>query len=120
MNQIEPIYHLTLNSDWQTALGVGIYRGNTLETEHFIHCSTRAQVLEVANRIFAARTDLLLLELNPACVVPEIRWELAENGETYPHIYGPLNIDAVTRVWTLTLSPAGYFTWSDQIGGTKP
>ena len=111
MTPSELIYHLTIQSDWQTALQIGEYRGNTLETVHFIHCSNRTQVLEVANRIFKSRLDLLLLELDPALVVPEIKWEISENDDTYPHIYGPLNLNAIRHVWAMPPEADGTFVW---------
>lgn len=92
------IFHITTPQAWSQAVAAGSYRGDTLETEGFIHCSTRAQVTHVANARFHGRSGLVLLCIAPERVGSEIRYEPAEAGELFPHIYGPLNLDAVTTV----------------------
>jgi len=103
------IFHITSHSEWQRAVTSRSYRGDTLDTEGFIHCSTPAQVTEVANRVFPGRTDLLLLSIDPAKLHSELRYELAANGQHYPHIYGPLNIEAVTESRPLLANEHGRF-----------
>src|SRR5687768_18392215 len=96
------ILHISTQEKWDQAVRTGAYRGDTLDTEGFIHCSTPVQVAEVANRRFAGRRDLLLLCIDPLRVGPEIRYEIAENGQHYPHIYGSLNIKAVVQTTPFT------------------
>ena len=92
------IFHITTPEAWSQATEAGSFRGDTLATEGFIHCSTRAQVIRVSNARFHGRSGLVLLCIAPERVGPEIRYEPAEAGELFPHIYGPLNLDAVTDV----------------------
>jgi len=92
------ILHILSESAWATAKESGDYRGDTLATEGFIHCSTPEQVVEVANLRFRARTDLCLLVIDPTRVNPKILYEDGGNGTMYPHIYGPLNLSAVRAV----------------------
>lgn len=47
---------------------------------------------------FQGRRDLVLLEIDQDRVGPEVLYEGAENGELFPHIYGPINLDAVVRL----------------------
>jgi uncharacterized protein (DUF952 family) len=91
------IFHITRREQWTRAKRVGLYMGDTLGTEGFIHSSTPQQVLKVANRVFRGRKGLVLLCIDPEKVRPEIRYEAAQDGEEYPHIYGPLNVDAVVQ-----------------------
>ena len=92
------IFHITTREAWDEAARAGEYRGDTLETEGFIHCSERHQVAGVANAIFAGRADLVLLTIEPAKVGSEVRYERAPDGAgPFPHIYGPLNTNAVAR-----------------------
>ena len=64
-----------------------------------MHCSEADQVAEVANVRFRGREDLVLLWIDPQRVRAEIKYEDASDGSgTFPHIYGPLDIDAVARV----------------------
>ena len=93
------IFHITTQDAWDEAARAGSYRADTLETEGFIHCSSADQVAEVANVRFRGREDLVLLWIEPERVRAEIKHEDASDGSgTFPHIYGPLDIDAVARV----------------------
>lgn len=104
------IFHIVDQESWRAALSTGNYRGDTLATEGFIHCSTADQVLAVANLRFHGRRDLQLLEIDPSRVEPEIVYENLEGGEAlYPHIYGSLSVDAVTRVFDFVPDAAGNF-----------
>lgn len=55
------IYHITSGSAWDDAKRRGTYRAPSLENEGFIHCSTRDQLLGVANAFYRGREDLALL-----------------------------------------------------------
>ncbi|MGA7936766.1 MAG: DUF952 domain-containing protein [Kovacikia sp.] len=102
------IFHITARSDWQQAQQTGIYQADSLETEGFIHCSTPAQVIRTANTFFVGQSGLVLLCINPELVQPEIRYEAAD-GDRFPHIYGPLNLNAVTQVLALEPDAEGKF-----------
>lgn len=93
------ILHIARQSDWDTARKSGSYTADSLVTEGFIHCSTPTQVLEPANALYHGQTDLLLLVIDPdrlaAPVVYEDSYDL---GQAFPHLYGPLNLEAVIQV----------------------
>ncbi len=96
---METIYHLTPRANWQRALEEGRYTAESLESEGFIHCSTDLQVVRSANRYYHGVEDLLILCIQPDRVAAEIRHENTSGGqENFPHIYGPLNLDAVVNV----------------------
>ena len=104
------IYHLTSETEWEAARGTEEYRAESLALEGFIHCSKdHAQLLAVANRLFSGRTDLLAVELDTGRLKSPLKHEPSRSGEVYPHIYGPLNTDAVVGVFTLTLGGDGKF-----------
>lgn len=92
------ILHIATKKDWEEGESRKEYRGDTLDSEGFIHCSTPEQIDEVAQYLFREKKDLVLLEIDDAKVYPEIKYEDAGNGKLYPHIYGPLNTDAVKCV----------------------
>ena len=93
------IFHIATKAAWDEAVRAGSYRADTLESEGFMHCSEADQVAEVANVRFRGREDLVLLWIDPERVRAEIKYEDASDGSgTFPHIYGPLDIDAVARV----------------------
>jgi len=98
------IYHLAFRDDWDAGLAAGAYVAPSLADEGFIHASgDEEQMLRVAARLFAGRTDLLALDVDTERLPedsPVIR-EAARSGEVYPHVYGPINPDSVVRVRAL-------------------
>lgn len=104
------LLHICTSADWQAAQTTGEYRAASLDTEGFIHCSTPAQAADTATHFFHGQAGLVLLVIDAHKVQPEIKYELATNGGTYPHIYGPLNTSAVTQVVPFPPNPDGTFT----------
>ena len=105
------IYHLVPVSDWEAARDLEDYAAESLEAEGFIHCSKdHSQAVEVANRLFSGREDLLVLELDTERLVSPIKHEAARSGTVYPHIYGPINTAAVVGVLGLITGDDGQFT----------
>jgi uncharacterized protein (DUF952 family) len=108
------IYHIATASDWAQAQAAGEYtistRGMTLAEQGFIHCSTADQLTPVANMIYQGLPDLLVLVIDTDRARPEIRFErVAGSDEPFPHIYGPLNTDAVVETQRLEPGPNGRF-----------
>jgi uncharacterized protein (DUF952 family) len=99
---VATIFHIATHEDWDAAQQRASYVAPSLATEGFIHCSTAAQVASTANAIFRGRDDLLLLTIDEDRLTSEVRYEPAatpahEGGsELFPHLYGALNLDAVT------------------------
>jgi uncharacterized protein (DUF952 family) len=108
----EAILHVASVQGWQEARRRGRYEAESLQSEGFIHCSRPHQVVEVLNRLFRGRGDLLLLAIDPARLTPELRFERAENGQEYPHIYGPIDLAAVTAARAILPGQDGRFDTS--------
>lgn len=102
------ILHICQTDEWREAQRRGEYRAGSLETEGFIHCSTPAQVVRTANRFYAGQTDLVLLEIDAERVPAAVRYEAAD-GDWFPHIYGPLPLDAVTQARAFSPAADGTF-----------
>lgn len=98
------IFHIATRSDWETARDAGEYRistlGRTLEEEGFIHCSeNRAQVLNVARSFYIDVDEPLLLLALDESKLDDVRHEPASgSAERFPHVYGPIPLDAVITV----------------------
>jgi uncharacterized protein (DUF952 family) len=103
------ILHITQHQEWQAAKNIGIYRGPTLNTEGFIHCSTLAQLIGSADRFFKNQKDLVILVINYDRVKPEVRYEGETIANLFPHIYGELNIDAVVQAIDFSCEEDGLF-----------
>lgn len=96
------IYHVTTKDDWQQALTAGEYTHPSLATEGFIHSSQMAQVPGVLDRYYKGKTDLVLLHIDESKLIPALKYELAPSvNEEFPHIFGPINLDAVVNIQTL-------------------
>jgi sulfopyruvate decarboxylase subunit beta len=102
------ILHITRREQWGEARREGYYKGDTLGSQGFIHFSKPHQVEEIANFLFQGQKDLVLLLVDTSKVQAELRYETVGN-EVFPHLYGPLNTDAVIEVLDLVPDVAGKF-----------
>jgi len=76
----------------------------------FIHCCTAAQLEYVGERYFRGQQDLILLCIDAGRVTAPIKYEdLNGEGMLFPHIYGPINTDAVNNVVAFRPNPDGTF-----------
>lgn len=110
-NQPAQIYHITQATSWSAAQQTGRYTAASLHTEGFIHCSTKAQLIPVANSFYHGQTGLTILCIQAHQVEAEIKHEDShQDGNLFPHIYGPLNLDAVTTTIPFPSNEDGSFT----------
>jgi glutathione S-transferase len=112
----DPIFHLALPDDWAGAFTDGVYlistRGMTLDEVGFIHCSTRDQMVDTANRFYGDVEQLVVLTIDPALVPSPIVYEppAPDVDKLFPHIYGPLPVAAVNHAAMWLRVPGA--TWS--------
>jgi uncharacterized protein (DUF952 family) len=94
------IFHITTAPEWEAALAAGKYVAPSLETEGFIHCSLPTQVTHVADWFYRDVPDLVLLGIEPSNLTSPLRWEPSadEFAGDFPHVYGPIAIEAVVSV----------------------
>lgn len=93
------ILHITDQITWKAALETGEYSGDSLKTDGFIHCCLSDQTEQVLRNWFSEAADLLLIEIDADRLVSKLVFENLKAGEEqFPHIYGPINLDAVVRV----------------------
>ena len=92
------IYHITTLSRWKASLITGFHEADSLATEGFIHASDSNQVIGVLERFYQNQKDLLLLHIDETKLTSVLKYEMAPSvNELFPHIYGSINIDAVTE-----------------------
>jgi glutathione S-transferase len=107
------IFHIAEACDWEAAKGRGDYRvstrGRTLADEGYIHAARREQVLAVAELWYADAGPLLLLTIDPARLSSPVRDDEVAPGSVYPHIYGPIDLDAVVAVAPIGRGADGRF-----------
>jgi uncharacterized protein (DUF952 family) len=106
-----PIYHIATTSDWADR-SPDAYLPAGFGQEGFVHCSEADQVIGTANALFAGRQDLLLLTIDEQRLAsPVIREDSYGSGTEFPHIYGPVDLDAVTAVTDFPPTATGTFDW---------
>ena len=112
------IFHITARTAWNEAQRRGDYRADSLATEGFIHCSTLSQVLPVADNFYKGQQGLVLLVIEPTLLSSKLKWEPPSGGapppgvpkgDQFPHIYGPINLDAVVKAVDLASKADGTF-----------
>lgn len=104
------IWHITTAEACSAAERQGIYRAPSLESEGFIHFSTVEQLLGVVNDFYPGQKNLVLLGIDPALVMAEIRFEdCYDTGQEFPHMYGEIPVEAVVQVLDFPPGPDGRF-----------
>ncbi|HXV43025.1 MAG TPA: DUF952 domain-containing protein [Anaerolineae bacterium] len=120
-----PIYHLTPASIYYRQPENQPYQTETLAQEGFIHCTAGAEkLIEVANTYFADLQDnLLVLEVDLARLTAPLLFEPpilpihapvsiadltpSHQNTLFPHIYGPLDRQAIIACFRLQRDETG-------------
>jgi uncharacterized protein (DUF952 family) len=109
------IFHLAVRAEWEAAMRKGIYAPPSLAVEGFIHCSAGEQIIDTANLFYRGRDDLILLTIDESRLAAPLRYEApaaindARAALRFPHIHGPLNLEAVTAAVPIACGPGGSF-----------
>jgi uncharacterized protein (DUF952 family) len=106
------IYHITSRSSWSSAHPSGVYSADSLASQGFIHCSQADQVLRVANSFYTGQPGLVILVIDSSRLKSGLRWEPGTDkaDELFPHLFGPLNLDAVINVLEFPTGSDGKFS----------
>lgn len=117
----ELIAHLCATEEWVQSQGRGEFTDSSLRQNGFIHCSQPEQILEVASRFYNGAAELVILWIEPGKLKAETRWELADKAY-FPHVYGPINLEAVRAVSELRRDASGSYAaikipdWQNRAG----
>ncbi|WP_433297086.1 DUF952 domain-containing protein [Actinoplanes sp. CA-030573] len=107
------ILHICPRDAWAKAVAAGVYDGDTLATDGYIHCSTAEWVHMPATLRFRGRTDLLLLHIDESRLPVPVTWEEGNpphpEGAFFPHVYAALPVDAVVEATEYRPNPDGSF-----------
>ena len=117
---VNVIYHIATRANWDRAQIDGAYTMSTIDKtlaqEGFIHASGPSQVNGVLHKYYrGVKDELLMLVIDPERVTAEVRYDEVPGADApFPHIYGPLNADAVVAVRPLSAGPDGEFTFAPE------
>ena len=125
------IFHIISRDAALLARQIGEYRAESLASEGFIHFSGSHQVLGVASRFYAGQHGLILLAVDPSRLTAQLKYEAPvhpvtppaplknedfssderlTNNNTFPHLYGLLNFDAVVAIYDFEPDLNGQFS----------
>ncbi|MCI1695368.1 DUF952 domain-containing protein [Aneurinibacillus aneurinilyticus] len=104
------IYCLCPAFYWENFRNAHEYIPRDYEQEGFIHATKGDDLLiKVVNRVYKNFTDeLLVLVIDEKNVTAEVRYEQAKDGNLYPHIYGPLNTNAIMEIKQMNRTKNGW------------
>jgi uncharacterized protein (DUF952 family) len=127
----DAIYHLAAEREFRAQVKGNDYIPARFDQDGFIHCTGEPDtLLAVANDYFSdVEEPILVLVIETTKLAAEVRFEppaLVEGGGTshledaqlFPHIYGPLNLDALAEIGVLRKSD-GVYQWPDRFTKTK-
>lgn len=108
------LLHLCTAEDWLRTQARGELRPESLASAGFVHLSAPEQVHLPANRLYAGRTDLVLLHIDLTRLDSPVRWEPGTPTDPeamlFPHLYGPVPTAAVAAVVDYRPGPDGTFS----------
>jgi uncharacterized protein (DUF952 family) len=105
---VRRIYKISPAAAWREAERQGVFHGSADDVrDGFIHFSTASQLEETVAKHFSGQSGLLLIEVDGEVLGPGLRWERSRNDELFPHLYGELDLGAVTAVCELPARPDG-------------
>ena len=100
--RVRNIYKICPASAWREAERQGSYRGSPDDArDGFIHFSTAPQLAGTLEKHYFRQTDLLLIAIDAERIGAALRWEPSRGGDLFPHLYGELDMRAVTAVMDL-------------------
>jgi uncharacterized protein (DUF952 family) len=111
------VLHLVAADTWRAWPRDRPYVAPSLASEGFIHCTAEADtLLAVASARYRDEPgELLVLEIELDRLTSAVRWEPAapapppgvSRDVLFPHVYGPIELDAVVGVRRLRRAPDG-------------
>lgn len=110
------ILHCMKKADWEKAKHQPFFGQENVAREGFVHCSPVNYFWRVAPLFQNETEELVLLLLDTEKLTSPVKWEDGDNaGRFYPHVYGPVNTDAVTMVLPFLRDDQGSFVKNPEL-----
>lgn len=92
-------YKILTAGQWAHFRRHGVFHGAPVDLDDgYIHLSTADQLQGTLDKHFAGQSDLVIAEVDLAALGESVKWEVSRGGALFPHIYGPLPMEAVRGV----------------------
>ena len=100
--------------EWESTKDNDFFEGSKIDrSDGFIHFSTSAQLKGTFEKHFRSKSQLYLLEVNIDNL--DLVWEVSRNNELFPHLYRPLPLAAVARVYKISMDDKGNHIIPEQV-----
>ena len=108
------VFKVCEEDDWESTKNEDLFLGSQADRrDGFIHFSTSEQLEETLEKYFKSKSPLYLLEVKTEDV--ELVWEIGRNNQLFPHLYSPLPLDMVSRVYRIFIDDEGKHIIPEQV-----
>jgi uncharacterized protein (DUF952 family) len=102
------IFKICTAAEWREAERAGLFLGTPVDRQDgFIHFSVADQLAETAAKHFAGARDLVLIAVDSRSLGAQLKYEPSRGGALFPHLYGSMDLRAVSWVKPLPLDASG-------------
>ena len=117
LRRVTTTLHLTPRECWESQMADPTYLPDQFEREGFIHCTNgEANLTAVGNRYYVGDSrEMVCLVIELSALAGTVKYE--DEERIFPHIYGPLNCDAVVGVRSAMRDADGNFLGFGLDGG---
>ncbi len=110
------VYHMLESTSLNEAYRTGYVINPSLKKEGFTHCVKKNQILQIANKYYLKGKDILLIEIDQRKLSYPLRFDYVSSyRDFFPHIYGPINITAITRIYKLKRNTQGQYVSATEV-----
>lgn len=111
----DSIYKIFQTHEWDRFHGTGVFRGSAHDQrDGFIHLCAADQLSGTLAKHYKDVQMVVLAGFNES-ELRNVKWEVSRGGEKFPHVYGTLEMTALTNHIILTKSDAGVFILPENI-----
>jgi uncharacterized protein (DUF952 family) len=104
----QSVFKVAARAAWDDACREGRFNGSADDLrDGFIHLSALHQLSATLAKHFKGQTDLVLVALDTGVLGDALRWELARDGDLFPHLYAGLPTTAAREVRALEIDGNG-------------
>ncbi len=89
------IYHIITKQDWLQNLQLPALLHDSLDSEGFIHCCFAEQIDFIIATYFKQEKEVFIIGIQVSKLDYEVKVEPSSNGQSFPHVYGPINRSAI-------------------------
>lgn len=107
----EFIYHIIPAHEWEQISKLEKYAPESLYSEGFIHFSFADQIDGVIKRYYQDAQDLKVIKVDFGKLQLNLKIEPVGGNESFPHLYGELNLEDVVGKYDIQKNENGEYYW---------